>query len=432
MRRFRGASLVLAAGLSMLLICEGAAAQALEAPEAEQALETPEAEQTPEAPETEQWTIPAPATSAPTAAASNGKKLVKQRAKLSTKNRVSGMPATSNPGQQLSSATVNVEILGSGTSTRYYPVADVVLSDYPTPEELEIEFGSGHRKGSVCEVAAWPGSTYTWSGTRSYNITGGYNPDYFPTPKTPWNCTVVKLSKRSDGTLLDAFVGEFENTYHSPKLSVSEVRFLGKKVTRLSLVRSSSTRIQVKVRNTGKAAAQNVTLSGTGSSLKFGKVKVGTIASGDTRSVTATVKLTGKRKSSKLTIRAKGTGVSAKKTIAVRAAAKPAKPREGKYKSSDGAVTFRVDKGKITGFHARVQTRCGIAPDPYRYSTVTYDFPKKKIPRNGIVDSRAKGGNWSTSLRVRISGSKATAGYFSYSGPGACSATKSFTAKRSG
>ena len=77
-------------------------------------------------------------------------------------------------------------------------------------------------------------------------------------------------------------------------------------------------------------------------------------------------------------------------------------------------------------------TRCGIAPDPYTYTTNTYDFPTVKIPRNGIVQARSRGSNYGVSLRLRIVGGKVTRGLFNYAGPAACSAASSFEARRIG
>ncbi|MBO1902100.1 hypothetical protein J4H92_09090 [Leucobacter weissii] len=418
----------MAFGLSLLLVGEGAAiahAQAL-------AAEPPAASGAQGA---VSWDLAPESFSAAEAQASSsssGKTLVKQTARLGSANRVSGMPTTSDPGQQIARATVTVEIYGTGSSTTYFPEAEVELAGYPESTAVRLDFGVGRQQGTACNVTAWLGARTTSGGSRSYTLTGGYNPDYFARPGQPWNCVVVRARPLSSENPVDALVGGFSNTYHSPKLSVTQIRYLGKKVSRLPLVRSSRTRIEITVRNTGKSAARNVVLTGSGKSVKLSRVKAGTVAAGRSKTITATVRLSGKRKSSTLTVQAKGTGTTAKKRIKVRAAAKPAKPRSGAYRSSDKSVTFRVKKGRITQFRVRVQTRCGVAPDPYRYTQNTYDFPRKKIPRNGIVDARASGKNWGTGLRVKISGKRATAGLFNYSGPAACSATKAFTAKRIG
>lgn len=363
---------------------------------------------------------------------------MKQTATLGPADREPGMPVLpDHRGAHIAKAVVKVEIHGSGTSAKYFPTAVVTLVDYPDDPFLantQIQYGAGYRSGASCNVVARFEPETIAADTKTYHLTGGYNTRDFATPKKPWNCAAVRLWHPAFDTdeYLDRMVGAFSNTYHSPKVSISGVRLLGKKVTKLPLVRSSTTRIEITVRNTGKTAARNVTLTGKASGLTFGKVKVGTVPAGGTRTVSAKVKLTTKRKSTKLTLTAAGTGTSAKKKITVRAEPKPKKPRAGKYRNTSSTVRFSVKKGKITGFRATVQTRYGIAPEQYRYSTVTYDFPAKKIPRNGIVQATAKGKNWSTNLRVRVVGGKAKSGLFSYKGPDYCSATKTFTAKRVG
>ena len=139
------------------------------------------------------------------------------------------------------------------------------------------------------------------------------------------------------------------------------------------------------------------------------------------------VKLTAKTRKTRLRLVASWASVEAGRKVTVRRVAPPARPKPGSYRSTDGSVNLTVTTGKpqVSGFTVRTTTDCGTIP-----TTTTYDFPRTAIPRNGIVDAMERGDLFTTALQLRFSGGKATDGYFSYSGPGGCSANETFTVRR--
>ena len=77
----------------------------------------------------------------------------------------------------------------------------------------------------------------------------------------------------------------------------------------------------------------------------------------------------------------------------------------------------------------RTQTQCGGFPGLPTYTMNTYDFPKTKISKAGIVHDRDEGELYGVNLEMLVSGSKVTRGRFSYSGPDRCFAVETFDAK---
>lgn len=217
-----------------------------------------------------------------------------------------------------------------------------------------------------------------------------------------------------------------------PKLKVQNAKLLGSK--KLKLLRGEWTTIEVAVRNVGTEPTSRVVVTGKGKRLKVKKGKTGyALYPQTTTSVSIKVKLT-KKRATKLKLIATGPGASkAAKKVKVTPAKAPKRIKDGKYRSKDKRVKFRVKKGKIAGFRITALARCGGYPDPLNYWWSTYTIPKRKIPKSGIVQIVEKGKNpsYTASLAGRAKGKKVKA-TFTYNGPNRCWASVKFTAKRLG
>jgi len=369
--------------------------------------------------------VPAPPASA------SGKVLVKQVATLTGADRIISTQPPTN--RRIQRADVEVDVTGQPGSYRYFIGADVLLAEPPNTDELRLILGFGHRSGGTCTIDTWVGNAKTSAANDEYYINGGYNPDYFATPARPWDCVSIALTSDTAPVVIhDQVATDLKNTFHRPKLAVGKVAFLGKNAKRLRLVRGVPTQIEVTVRNRGKVSAGRVRITGRGKGVKVGKVRSAT-ALGPGRATTLSVPVRIRaRKARKVRLVVRGGGVVARRVIVVRPVKAPPRPRAGRYRSPDGRVTFAVRKGRIVNWRGTMTTRCGIAPAPFTYTQNTYDFPRRRIPRNGIVQARARGAKYSTSLRLRIAGGKVTRGLFTYAGPGACAASVAFTARRVG
>ncbi|MDP9820538.1 hypothetical protein [Nocardioides massiliensis] len=374
-------------------------------------------------------------------ASASGKVLVKQTASLGA----SANPSTDDPGRQIASARFDIEVLGATTARPHYSVdARLTLRGDPQTQyddDARLVFGFGHRDGTRCEVkAALTDETYGAAGA-TYSVVGytDDNPDMshqLPRPARPWSC-VVAVVEPIDGPLLgpspyDAVVGALANTYQAPKLSVGKVALLGKNVKQLRLVRGVPTEVHVTVRNRGEVSAGRVRVTGKGKGVKVGATRSdAALGPGRTTALRIPIRINAAR-ARKVRLTVQGGGVKASRVIVVRPTKAPPRPLAGTYRSPDGRVHFRVRNGRIVNWRGTMTTRCGIAPSPYTYTQNTYDFPARKIPRNGIVQASARGSNFGTSLRLRIAGGKVTRGLFTYAGPAACSASVAFTARRVG
>lgn len=364
--------------------------------------------------------------------------LVRQTATLTT--HLQGAPvAGTPPHRQLTRVDVDVEVQGmaDGDPT-YFPEVDVQLAAEPDTwydDDAEIFVAFGHRSGSDCQPSHSQVERTSGSQGSSYHIFG-YTPDYWGgTPDRPWECVMVVV-RTLDGEAVDGMVGGLVNTYESPEVSVGDVTLLGKSQKRLRLVRNTWTTIHVEVGNSGPVKSTPLTLTASGKGLKVRKVpRVGVVDPEGTTTVAVRVRPT-RKKAGPLRLRVRGPGISTSRKIRVKVVKAPRKPRAGRYRSKDGAVTFRIRGGKVVGFNVRAQTRCGGFGSPPTYTQDHYDFPRTKIPRNGIVEAskrgKAMGNTWSTHLRMRVSGKKVTRGRFDYGTAGPCTATVGFTAKRIG
>lgn len=375
-----------------------------------------------------------PGAPAPEAAAS-GKVLVKQTATMTGANRITG--TVPPPDRRIERASVNIDVTGRPGTYTYFIGADVTLTEPPNTNDLLLILGFGHRSNGTCSIDTWVGDTRTYTANDEYFIDGGYNPKSFARPSRPWDCVSVALTSSTANPVVvhDQVAANLKNTFHSPKLAVGQVRFLGKKVKQLRLVRGTKNFVEVTVRNRGKASARNVRLTGTGKGVQVGKARTATLVDGRATTFRIPIRINAaKPRKVRLTVR--GGGVRASRVIVVRPTKAPPRPVAGRYRSPDGRVTFRVRNGRVANVRVTTMTRCGVAPSPYTYTQNTYDFPTRKVPRNGILDAvargKAAGETYGTALRLRIAGSRVTHGVFTYGGPGACSAIEGFTARRVG
>lgn len=362
--------------------------------------------------------------------------LIRQDATLTVANRANGMPATADPGRQLQGAKIGIETYGQDTpEPSYFLDISVTLAGTPgsDPDAL-LNVGFGNQSGTACQLNAVVRARTSDYDGREYHLIG-YNPEYFPTPPNPWDCVAVFLDDAISGpptTTYDAMVAPLTDTRESARLEVEAVTLLGRKQKSLKLVRGSSTQIGIELKNTGKVRTGKLTLRGSGKGIKVSRGTSDPIGDGSTSSATLKVKLTGSRKRTKVKLRIGDGKVSATRTLGVVRVNPPKRPRAGSYRSSSGDVRFSIRRGRIVGWNGTMTTRCGGFPDNFTYTTNTYDFPRTKVPRNGIVQESSKGDLYSAFLRLRIAGSKVTQGLFTYYGPDRCFASVPFTAKRTG
>lgn len=251
-----------------------------------------------------------------------------------------------------------------------------------------------------------------------------------------WDCAfAVTYSVGGDPNAPYHAVGtdNLQDVLVKPRAKIAKVSLLDKVVhSRLALVPAAWTPLDVRVRNNGTVAARAILVDGRGEALKIKNDKVGwTLDSGDTATATIQVKLL-KRKRTTLTLISKPKGGEVTKhKISIVPGKAPALPKAGKYRGDAGRVTFRIKRdGKVVGFRVMSYTTCGGYPDLPTYNWAYYDFPTAKIAKNGIVDARSKGADYSVHLEMLVKGAKVTRGRFDYTGPNRCWASSVFDAVR--
>ena len=369
--------------------------------------------------------------------------------------RPAGLPSTSEPARRLQSAEVTQDLLNpDGRVTGTIVLAGAASA--ATAADLHVVFGS--LDGSTCfgnaEVVtstAALGAGFTGSGS---TITlDGRLPE---ASYAGWDCAFAQLAvagqEPTAENTYDALIGPLTDVAGEPRLAISDVEMLRSKVKTLKLVPKVWTTLDVTVANSGTASAPGVVLGGGGKGIKvkgetldYAIGKDGGEGYGEVQ-----VKLTGNSKKSKgkkgkggkgkrkgkpvLKLSASGAGASASTRVLVKTIKPPPKPASGTYESKDGSVSFTIAGGKVVNWRGRMQTRCGGYPDLPTYTINTYDFPKVKIARNGIVDATQDGNQggdaaFGAFLQMQVSGSRIRKGYFSYSGPARCFASTSFDAK---
>lgn len=367
---------------------------------------------------------------APVQPAAAGQVLVRQRATLT--QHANGFPTTDKPHWRLTRATIDIEVLSSLFIHAYVDLADYGVESEPA--SVSVQFG--YRQGTSCDprVAEW---SETDAYTRQHHLFG-YSPNAWgPKPSRPWECVQVLVTDPTGRTIRDAMVAPLVNSYEAPRLAVGKVAVLGQTQKVLKVARGGWTPVEVTVANRGTRAAGQVTVTAKGRGLKVKRGSLDRLAKGGSSSAVIQVKPVGRKKPGKLRITARAAGGAvAHRTIRAKRVKAPKRPAAGSYRNASGTVRFAIKKGRVTGFRVTTQTRCGGYGSIPTYQQSTYDFPKRKIPRNGILTASARGKAygtpWSTSLRFRVAGKKVTRGLFTYYGPGGCSATEGFNAKRTG
>lgn len=375
---------------------------------------------------------PMPQVAAVTPAAA-GQVLVRQRATLT--QHAAGYPRPNTPPRwRIDRATIDIEVLSSLFIDAHVNLGSTAQSD----DDAKVTVQFGYRSGGGC--AAAPGAD-KWQGTDTHiwqHHLFGYSPSSWgPKPSTPWDCVLVATTTPDGTTVHDAMVAPLVNTYEAPRLAVGRVAVLGQKQRVLKVAPGGWTPVEVTVSNRGTRAAGRVTVTAKGRGLKVTRGSLDRLAKGGSNSAVIRVKPVGRTKPGKLRITARAAGgVVAHRTIRAKRVKAPKKPAAGSYRNGSGTVRFSLKKGRVTGFRVTTLTQCGGYGSIPTSQQTTYDFPKRKIPRNGILTASARGKAygtpWSTTLRFRVAGKRVTRGLFTYHGPGGCSAFEGFNAKRTG
>lgn len=362
-----------------------------------------------------------------------GQVLFRQRAVLTAADRAQGMPKTDKPGLILERATVTVKV----GDDEHYVEASVKLRG-PAGEygglSNKVELGLGHAEGSQCLIGAFD-DTYLINDDGNEFLN-----DNLDAPSKPWDCAVV-ISRAAGATApedaYDAFVGRLTNQYRKPQLKVGAVSVIGNtQKKQLRLVRRAWTKVDVVVRNTGAVPARRVRVTARGKKVKAKVVKGVAIDPKGRTTVTVRIR-PNRKKAGPVRIVANAPGAKGVRKMRLRPTPVPPRPRNGRYRDKNNKVSFQIRKGRMVGFRINTRTRCGGVGSIPTYTNNTYDFPRTKVPKNGIIDRVQSGKNdvwrWSATLQVRIAGKKATQGAFRfYNAAGYCNASEAFTARRVG
>ncbi len=342
-------------------------------------------------------------------------------------NRAAGMPAAgSMPYEQLGTATFRIDF-----RTGYVTVSGTLVAAPPADDLPRLAVQAGVVNGSSCD--GLPGEMGGEFGT-----TGSLSDiDSLPPGWADANCVIALVFPQGSGPTdppSDALVGTLTDVLEYPVLSLGRPEVLGAK--KLKLVRGVWTPVSVEVSNSGTGQARAVTVTGTGTGVK---VKPGALGSAlapaeDGKATSGTVvlevKLTSKKRGATLTLSASSDAETATSDVKVTATPAPPAPTPGRYESKDGDVSFTVRGARVTRFRIRAQTQCGGYPGLPTHQVNTYDFPKTRISRAGIVFDRDQHDLYTVNLEMLVTGSKATRGRFSFYGPDRCFALETFTAKR--
>lgn len=369
-------------------------------------------------------------TALPAQAANPGAVIGVQTATLTQSS--GGMPAPgTTPARQIQKATVDITHQGG----RALIEVDITLAGAPAPAYVGyLEVGLGRLQGNSCVIGTVTGGPVFIARGQHQKVM-----EWKPAPSASWNCVVVILmptAAADPADFYDAKVGRLSNSYHYPKVTLGRPQLLGKGQKNLKLVWGVSQKFQVTVKNSGKAVARNLKLTGKGSGLKVSTISVGTIQPGQSKQVTVSVKLRSKKvKKTKVRFRITGTGVTKSSNVSVKRIKKPKKLADGLYKGN--RVRFRVKNGKIRNFYASgIRMRC-TPPLAYpTYRNVSLTFPTTKVPKHGYFDGAKRykaGAAWyNSTFRGRAVGSKVTQGRYTYTTSGSCRVDHAFKAKRAG
>lgn len=347
-------------------------------------------------------------------------------------SRPDGFPTTTMAARQLSSVSVKQELKAAKVS------ALIVLKAAPSAAaNADVRLNFGVLDGTSCNAEAEirfdtaggdrPGIDVSGSKiTVRRNLEGaGYE---------PWNCAFVALTSATGTTTYDVLIGRLTNVYAKPKLRLTGPAKVG-------LVRGVWTKVRVKVTNSGYVTAKGVKITGSGNGVRAQRTGVPYGVGDESWSyVKVPILLTARRATRiKLVVTASNGGRAAT-WISVKPVPAPRPPVPGRYRGtgSDNDVTFRVSKGTpyLTGWRGLLTGTCGGFPDIPSPASGWYDFPRTRIPRNGIIDRQARGGSgdarYTVTMELKIVGSQVTRGKMRYYGPGQCRLGTDFQAKRIG
>lgn len=371
-----------------------------------------------------------------------GAVLSSQSLSLGSADRLPGMPASDKAHQQLAAISIERKLYDDHDWVTVRPtLAAAPRSD---DERVYVFVGLGHRVDNTCQLQAQR-ATRTTVGERTseylyYLGESDYNARMGSRPDTPYTCGVAWVEPADSSAQLDGLIGAPTNAYAAPRLAFGKVTLLGANQKKLRLVKGVWTPYSVTVRNTGTLPVTGLTLTGSGKKVKVRRASSSvTVAPGKTATLSLQVRHGGRKK--KATVRlavSAPQGVKATRTIRVVRTKAPKKAANGRYVGAGGRVKFRIRNGRVTGFSATTTTRCEASND----AQSTYNFPRVKVPRHGVVvasrKGSASGSRWTSSLQMRAVGKKVTRGHFGYhfytpGVPGSsCSATESFKARRVG
>ncbi|WP_313405825.1 hypothetical protein [Aeromicrobium sp.] len=340
------------------------------------------------------------------------------------------------PGYPVSGTPANRQLQRANVYVHYDEDGDIILEtdawvkgDPSSNPDTAVRAHLGVVAGNSCELTGHYDDGVVPNG-RKYWV---WERD-LPSPRN-WDCAVVMTIDRASGATVDAMGGSLTNQYAQPRLTVAQPRLLDKAQKQVRLVRRVAQDHTFVVKNTGEYRARNVVVTARGKGMKTVRRNAGTLAPGAEASVKVPLRLMSRKKRATVRITASGSGVSTSRIVRVRAVKAPAKPRAGAWRSTDKTFTFKVRKGRITGFRGiNMRMQCGGYGTFPTYRNVSLTFPTVKVPRHGYVDAikkYRKGNVWYTAtLRGRVVGKKMTQARYTYSTAGGCRVSEGFTARR--
>lgn len=348
-------------------------------------------------------------------------------------DRVDGMPTTDVASRRIASATVRQDL------TRGEVRGTVVLRGRPgAGSVLHLAFGrwsgdtcqasvelSTPTTGPLAEGFRRSGATITLAPSSS---SGSWSPDL--------DCAFAVLVPEAGGTPYDALVGGLREVAGKPRFTVGRAELLGKKQRPVGLVPRVWTRLDVPVSNRGTLDASAVRITGKGRGIDVRAVRLGELETGDTTEAEVWVRLARPLARTTAVLTVRGGGASTQHRIAVKRVRPPARPAAGRYQARIGTnqwIRFRVQRGRIIDFTARLQATCGSGPGVPTHPYLDLDFATVKVPASGIVQARdrRRPQEYGAGLDGRLVGPRLSQGHFWFAANG-CRVIQSFTARRTG
>lgn len=196
------------------------------------------------------------------------------------------------------------------------------------------------------------------------------------------------------------------------------------------------TPLRVRVTNAGTGPAAGIVLLLAGRGVQSRPVRVGALAAGKSKVVTARVRARGGGKRRNLTALLTGRGPEQfrrQSVFPVNVFPRGTRPLPGRYVGNGGRVSFRVNRaGRVANFRIRVVGAC----NPGAYTWAEWKtLPPARANRYGWLDRHFRTGKdlseAQVHMRVRFAGRRALDGHYDYRS-GLCSAEESFSARRVG